>query len=185
MSGNNVAQKSETGSGDTVAPLPQPPPAKGWVHFDEEAADGKESQPAVINTESIQVNLERSISSLNENSGTPARDGKTLRNVELPVATVEPIRQGFSNYHFIIIIMLLLLLLLLLVIFNNVFLANGDIIVTLLPVNTRLPWITPAKFRPELVPEELMAQGLTVSSSVLYQCDFYCLFAYGTLNCLR
>lgn len=41
--------------------------------------------------------------------------------------------------------------------------ANGDIIVTLLPVNTRFPWITPAQFRPELVPEELMAQGLTVS----------------------
>lgn len=33
---------------------------------------------------------------------------------------------------------------------------------TLLPVNTRWPWITPAQFRPELVPEELMAQGLTV-----------------------
>lgn len=41
-------------------------------------------------------------------------------------------------------------------------LANGDVIVTLLPVNTRFPWITPAQFRPELVPEELMAQGLTV-----------------------
>lgn len=41
-------------------------------------------------------------------------------------------------------------------------LANGDVIVTLLPVNTRWPWITPALFRPELVPEELMAQGLTV-----------------------
>ncbi|XP_047118587.1 LOW QUALITY PROTEIN: transmembrane protein 268 [Schistocerca piceifrons] len=41
--------------------------------------------------------------------------------------------------------------------------ANGDIIVTLLPVNTKWPWITPAKFRPELVPEELMAQGLTLT----------------------
>lgn len=50
-----------------------------------------------------------------------------------------------------------------------IFLANGDIIVTLLPVNTRLPWITPAKFRPELVPEELMAQGLTVSKIFIYQ----------------
>lgn len=40
--------------------------------------------------------------------------------------------------------------------------ANGDVIVTLLPINTRWPWITPALFRPELVPEELMAQGLTV-----------------------
>lgn len=42
-------------------------------------------------------------------------------------------------------------------------LANGDVIVTLLPANTKWPWITPAIFRPELVPEELMAQGLTVS----------------------
>lgn len=41
--------------------------------------------------------------------------------------------------------------------------ANGDIIVTLLPVNTKWPWVTAARFRPELVPEELMAQGLTVS----------------------
>ena len=41
--------------------------------------------------------------------------------------------------------------------------ANGDIIVTLLPINTRFPWITPAQFRPELVPEELMAQGLTLT----------------------
>ena len=39
---------------------------------------------------------------------------------------------------------------------------NGDIIVTLLPVNEQFPWITPATFRPELVPEELMAQNLTV-----------------------
>ncbi|XP_058455954.1 uncharacterized protein LOC131433137 isoform X3 [Malaya genurostris] len=41
--------------------------------------------------------------------------------------------------------------------------ANGDVIVTLLPTNTRWPWITPAVFRPELVPEELMAQGLTLT----------------------
>uniref|UniRef100_A0A1B0GKP5 Uncharacterized protein n=2 Tax=Lutzomyia longipalpis TaxID=7200 RepID=A0A1B0GKP5_LUTLO len=41
--------------------------------------------------------------------------------------------------------------------------ANGDIIVTLLPVNTKWPWVTPAIFRPELVPEELMAQGLTLT----------------------
>ncbi|XP_054741932.1 uncharacterized protein LOC129247064 isoform X3 [Anastrepha obliqua] len=41
--------------------------------------------------------------------------------------------------------------------------ANGDVIVTLLPANTKWPWITPALFRPELVPEELMAQGLTLT----------------------
>lgn len=40
---------------------------------------------------------------------------------------------------------------------------NGDVIVTLLPVNEKLPWITPAQFRPELVPEELMAPSLSVS----------------------
>jgi len=43
------------------------------------------------------------------------------------------------------------------------FVDNGEVIVTLLPVNESLPWVTPAKFRPELVPEELMAPILTVS----------------------
>ena len=38
---------------------------------------------------------------------------------------------------------------------------------TLLPVNERFPWVTPAKFRPELVPEELMAPCLTVSFKIL------------------
>lgn len=46
--------------------------------------------------------------------------------------------------------------------------ANGDIIVTLLPTNESLPWVTPALFRPELVPEELMAQGLSVSAKLAY-----------------
>merc|ERR1712222_264842 len=27
---------------------------------------------------------------------------------------------------------------------------NGDVVVTLLPVNERFPWVTPARFRPEL-----------------------------------
>ena len=45
-------------------------------------------------------------------------------------------------------------------------LENGDIIVTLLPVNEELPWISPAKFRPELVPEELMAPVLTVRNLI-------------------
>lgn len=46
-------------------------------------------------------------------------------------------------------------------------LVNGEIIVTLLPVNVNWPWITPAVFRPELVPEELMAQGLSVFKDLL------------------
>ena len=40
---------------------------------------------------------------------------------------------------------------------------NGDVLVTLLPVNERFPWVTPAAFRPELVPEELMAPSLSVN----------------------
>lgn len=51
---------------------------------------------------------------------------------------------------------------------NLYLLANGDVIVTLLPINTRWPWIVPPVFRPELVPEELMAQGLTV---IRYKCS--------------
>ncbi|CAG2104743.1 unnamed protein product [Medioppia subpectinata] len=53
--------------------------------------------------------------------------------------------------------------------------SNGDVIVTLLPVNDSCAWITPAVFRPdcawitpavfrpELVPEELMAQSLSLT----------------------
>lgn len=40
--------------------------------------------------------------------------------------------------------------------------ANGDIIVTLYPLNDSCSWITPATFKAHLVPEELMAQPLTV-----------------------
>ncbi|KAJ8934640.1 hypothetical protein NQ314_013239 [Rhamnusium bicolor] len=135
MNENNVPKRNEGGQGSTVAPVSQPPPGKSWVQFDEDSAGNKNS-PAVISTESVQVNLERSLNKSLESNNVAILDPKPLRNVELPVATVEPIRQGFSN---------------------------GDIIVTLLPVNTRFPWITPALFRPELVPEELMAQGLTLT----------------------
>ncbi|RWS07066.1 uncharacterized protein B4U79_04036 [Dinothrombium tinctorium] len=40
---------------------------------------------------------------------------------------------------------------------------NGDIIVSLLPQNTHCAWTTPASFKPELVPEELMAPGLRLT----------------------
>jgi len=40
---------------------------------------------------------------------------------------------------------------------------NGDVVVTLLPVNEKFPWVTPARFKPELVPEELMAPVLTLT----------------------
>jgi len=52
--------------------------------------------------------------------------------------------------------------------------ANGDIIVTVLPVNKKWPWITPAEFRPELVPEELMAEGLTVKLNFWHDIKLNC-----------
>ncbi|KAJ8680457.1 hypothetical protein QAD02_016244 [Eretmocerus hayati] len=112
---------------------------------------------AVLATDSVQINLDRSglsRSVVNEgpeqNVQLPAvgvynpksaslktidlREGTNGRNlISTPIGNI---RQGF---------------------------ANGDTIVTLLPVNTKWPWITPARFRPELVPEELMAQGLTLT----------------------
>lgn len=118
-----------------------------------------EYRGAVIATESVQINLDRSGLSRSITSETPdlklpsdvraseaksaslktidLRDVSNGRNASSNVisTSIGNIRQGF---------------------------ANGDTIVTLLPVNTKWPWITPARFRPELVPEELMAQGLTV-----------------------
>lgn len=125
---------------------------------------GNEYSGAVISTESVHINLDRSglnrslssdspeqnlpsdvrvsdpksaslktIDLRDASSSSSSSNGRTVSNVvNTPIGNI---RQGF---------------------------ANGDTIVTLLPVNTKWPWVTPAKFRPELVPEELMAQGLTV-----------------------
>ncbi|XP_044750225.1 uncharacterized protein LOC123310687 isoform X2 [Coccinella septempunctata] len=134
MSANNIS-KNEA---QTESPLAQSTPSKSWVQFEDETLENKNSEAAVIPTENVQV-LERSLSKPSSpgiSNNIAVLDPKPLRNVELPVATVEPIRQGF---------------------------VNGDVIVTLLPVNTKFPWVTPARFRPELVPEELMAQGLTLT----------------------
>ncbi|KAK3878941.1 hypothetical protein Pcinc_016481 [Petrolisthes cinctipes] len=166
---------------------------KSWVQFDEEdttnqqtpARDG--AAPAVIDAQSVQVSLENHHSKPSSPEHPPAPITRTtsepangvrlpppstttgearvtmsplspsqLHNVPLhdpnitrptpplttttttttPSSHAPVIRQGFTN---------------------------GDVIVTLLPQNTSLPWITPAQFRPELVPEELMAHGLTLT----------------------
>ncbi|XP_022123702.2 transmembrane protein 268 isoform X2 [Pieris rapae] len=133
-------EETEIGSSEVNGNVVNENKRTEWVKFDDEDKDpatgngiAVNSQPgpsanigvpAVLNTESVQVNLERNDKNLETVS--PHK-----KNVE-----VINIHQGFSN---------------------------GDIIVTLLPVNTNLPWITPAQFRPELVPEELMAQGLTLT----------------------
>lgn len=123
--------KVEEGRTDTVAPISDPAP-KTWVKFDDEtepkpvsnstpeknevklekppkkvaqkAKDPlQDDSPAVLSTESVQVNLERSLSrSMTETTGNNVAvlDPKPLRNVELPVATVEPIRQGFCKFFY-------------------------------------------------------------------------------------
>lgn len=101
MSANSTEKNETGGSGDAVAPTSQPTPNKGWVHFDEENPTTKESEPAVISTESVQVNLERSINSLPENNVGKRDTNRSLKNVELPVAMVEPIRQGFCKFMFL------------------------------------------------------------------------------------
>ncbi|CRK99945.1 CLUMA_CG013243, isoform B [Clunio marinus] len=100
-----------------------------------------DSAPAVLDTESIHVTIEstpktKDVGSQNGNnkiSKPPENISPVMRTVELGT---ERIQEGF---------------------------VNGEIIVTLLPVNESFAWITPAVFRPELVPEELMAEGLTLT----------------------
>lgn len=107
MSSSNGGIAATEGTQTTSVSLPPPPPkqvspSKGWVHFDEENRDESKNAPAVINTENVQVNLERSLSSsvnVEAGSNVAVVDPKPLRNVELPIATVEPIRQGFSEWR--------------------------------------------------------------------------------------
>lgn len=75
-------------------------PTTGWVHFEEDTS-APVTPPAVISAESVQVNLERSTSSSNNNAVAAVSDGgiatldpKPLRTVRLQVETV---RQGFCK----------------------------------------------------------------------------------------
>ncbi|XP_041986137.1 uncharacterized protein LOC121738217 isoform X1 [Aricia agestis] len=141
MSGNTEATSSK--NNDSNGDLSCEKPQKNWVKFDDEtpqtnndksetnaafendtgrAESSRIEIPAVLTTETIQVNIDRE---------KPESIPHNIKNVEYVNN-----RHGFSN---------------------------GDIIVTLLPVNTKWPWITAASFKPELVPEELMAQGLTLT----------------------
>ncbi|KAJ8726264.1 hypothetical protein PYW07_000962 [Mythimna separata] len=117
----------------------------GWVKFDDESAKSTENEilPSVLPsagastsapTESAAV-LKTETVHINLERGDKNVEPVTLGTLSKNVEFVN-VRQGFSN---------------------------GDIIVTLLPVNTKWPWVTAAHFRPELVPEELMAQGLTLT----------------------
>lgn len=127
---------------------------------DNNIKSNNEYSGAVITTESIQLNLDRSGLSRSISPDSPDNNvPNELRVPEPKSASLKTIdlRGNNNGRNDINTVMSTPI--------GNIRsgFANGDTIVTLLPVNTRWPWVTPANFRPELVPEELMAQGLTVS----------------------
>lgn len=96
MSENNIS-KNET---QTESPIAHSTPSKSWVQFEDETSENKNSDAAVIPTENVQV-LERSFSTPSSpgiDNSNNSKDPKPYKNVELPVATVEPIRQGFGEF---------------------------------------------------------------------------------------
>ncbi|XP_011692243.1 PREDICTED: transmembrane protein C9orf91 homolog isoform X1 [Wasmannia auropunctata] len=122
-----------------------------------------EYRGAVIATESVQINLDRSgLSRSMTSDSTPdslklpsdVRTPDAVKSASLKTIDLRDVSNGRNAPSNVISTSI-----------GNIRqgFANGDTIVTLLPVNTKWPWITPAKFRPELVPEELMAQGLTLT----------------------
>lgn len=119
-----------------------------------------EYRGAVIATESVQINLDRSGLSRSITSDIPdlkvPSDARTseVKSASLKTIDLRDVSNGRNTSSNVVSTSI-----------GNIRqgFANGDTIVTLLPVNTKWPWITPARFRPELVPEELMAQGLTLT----------------------
>ncbi|XP_076247759.1 uncharacterized protein LOC143187409 isoform X1 [Calliopsis andreniformis] len=127
---------------------------------DNQQTKNNEYRGAVIPTESVQINLDRSGLSRSMTSESPDLNvpsevrTSNPKSASLKTIDLRDVSNGRSATSNIISTPI-----------GNIRqgFANGDTIVTLLPVNTKWPWITPAKFRPELVPEELMAQGLTLT----------------------
>uniref|UniRef100_A0A2A4IVT6 Uncharacterized protein n=1 Tax=Heliothis virescens TaxID=7102 RepID=A0A2A4IVT6_HELVI len=118
---------------------------KGWVKFDDESPKTAENDvpPSVSSAEGAST-------SATAQSAAVLKTETVHINLERGDKNIEPVSLGTLSKN---------------VEFVNVRqgFSNGDIIVTLLPVNTKWPWVTAAHFRPELVPEELMAQGLTLT----------------------
>ncbi|CAH0700706.1 unnamed protein product [Spodoptera exigua] len=119
---------------------------KGWVKFDEESPKTENEGSSLPPTAGT------STSTAPTESAAVLKTESVHINLERGDKNVEPISLNTlsKNVEFINV--------------RSGF-ANGDIIVTLLPVNSKWPWVTAARFRPELVPEELMAQGLTFIES--------------------
>ncbi len=167
------------------------PLQKSWVKFEEnnttEKAESSTLEPApsysgaVIDTETVQINFDQVKQQAQAVKTTEATEpnpvGSTtisnpLSDVNLSGPTngtlehtviVHPgptIQRGFGDKIIDSVLIDSLM--------HSFLVANGDVIVSVLPVNNQWPWVTPAEFRPELVPEELMAEGLSVS---LYHSD--------------
>ncbi|XP_059059253.1 uncharacterized protein LOC131852589 isoform X2 [Achroia grisella] len=129
---------------------------KEWVKFDDDSGQTNLNIP--LETKVITGVAATSVASTSEFSPLPARTEpaavlktETVHvNLERGDRNTDPVTHSTLNKN---------------VEFVNVRqgFSNGEIIVTLLPVNTKWPWVTAAHFRPELVPEELMAQGLTLT----------------------
>lgn len=148
---------------------------KSVDNLDNQQIKNHEYRGAVISTESVQINLDRSGLSRSITSESPELNLPSEirvsdpKSASLKTIDLRDISNGRSVTNNIISTSI-----------GNIRqgFANGDTIVTLLPINTRWPWITPAKFRPELVPEELMAQGLTVHFQLNFTFFFINIFLY-------
>jgi len=163
------------------------PVEKKWVQFDESSepplsqnhetqqdAAGNQYNGAVIDTQSVQVDIDKvkqitqsaTNEPINSQRSTSGNLNSVLRTINLDetyssglTSVIDPSYQrrfGKTSQWFQRLFCILIVILFL---FHE---ANGDVIVSVLPVNKKWPWIVPAEFRPELVPEELMAEGLSV-----------------------
>ncbi|KAG6446287.1 uncharacterized protein LOC115441024 isoform X1 [Manduca sexta] len=139
-----LSEKSELNGNST-----QDKTRKEWVKFDDDLSQTNISLPEKVTPQETSPVAEASTS---ESPALPAvlRTESVHVNLERGDKRIEPVSQTTltKNVEFVNI--------------RQGF-SNGDILVTLLPVNSRWPWVTAAQFRPELVPEELMAQGLTLT----------------------
>lgn len=133
---------------------------RGWVKFDGEedrentgVGQGNSERPGSLEvTDSHSVDVEtlrrKSVESPARSSGRGTVSSSSSVVGLSQVSLAEVPSPGGSEHQF----------------------ENGDVVVTLLPVNERFPWISPAKFRPELVPEELMAPCLSLTVEEYVNC---------------
>ncbi|XP_032311116.1 uncharacterized protein LOC6505611 isoform X3 [Drosophila ananassae] len=132
-SGSGIVAGGASGSGSGSGPGPAPAPRHPPQLINQKAASAPSHAPSPAAAASSSHHHNGGSGTNGTGAGQAMDQASGMRTIELSTGRI---REGF---------------------------ANGDVIVTLLPANTKWPWIAPAIFRPELVPEELMAQGLTLT----------------------